>query len=106
MNSPTVRGWPGPVVGNTWAEKGPDTRNGVAMLCRPCGPVIAVRRSDGSVLKVEMAMLTPLTNKPLTMSCICADFEKQMVLRTRRFIRSLLVSPYDLSLDKLSTPPV
>src|SRR5262252_4923507 len=28
-----------------------------------------------------------LTNKPMTMSCICVDFEKQMVLRTKRLMR-------------------
>ena len=28
-----------------------------------------------------------MTNKPMTMSCICIDFEKQIVLRTRRLIR-------------------
>jgi hypothetical protein len=28
-----------------------------------------------------------LMNKPMTRSCICVDFEKQIVLRTRRLIR-------------------
>jgi len=28
-----------------------------------------------------------LTNKPMTMSCICVVFEKQSVLRTKRFMR-------------------
>src|SRR5882724_5168790 len=28
-----------------------------------------------------------LTNKPMTMSCICVDFEKQIVLRTKRLMR-------------------
>jgi hypothetical protein len=28
-----------------------------------------------------------LTNKPMTMSCICVDLEKQIVLRTKRLIR-------------------
>src|SRR5215471_14860631 len=40
MNSLTVGVWPGSVVGNTWAAKEPDTRDGVAMLILPCRPVV------------------------------------------------------------------
>jgi hypothetical protein len=63
----------------------------------------------GSVLKVEMAILDKqskgirLTNKPMTMSCICVVFEKQMVLRTKRLIRVRKVLYRTLLLSRFET---